>query len=152
MTAPRKGFDSWRSGKGQTGIDGNKDANFSRRYAVDPWNKNPERNNIGNRGIPTTSARSKGDDDYSRGAVGIDGTKGEDILREVDIYEETSESSNAAFGTGTQRAGSAKDGSYDIFDEVQDQSSDDGTREIGSRGQKASVESDPWRPRTKGAA
>jgi hypothetical protein len=44
MSAPRKGYDGWREGKGQIGIDGNKDVNFSQKYAVDPWDSSPRGN------------------------------------------------------------------------------------------------------------
>ncbi len=115
MTAPQKGSDGWRTGKGQTGIDGNKDGNFTKRNAGDPWNVDPF-----TAGKGAGSARSKFDSiaGSRRGGVGIDGTEGDDILREVPIYEETSESPNKSFGTGTARAGRASDGSYDIFDQV----------------------------------
>ncbi len=134
------------------GIDGSKDDGFSRKHAVDPWTLDPY-----SAGKGAASARSKNDSiaGSRRGGVGDSGRDGDDILREVPIYEEDSYSPNPAFGTGTVRAGSADGrfrGTYDIFDDVQDQSSDDGTRKIQSRGQKASVESDPWRPRTKGPA
>jgi hypothetical protein len=44
MTRARKGTDGWRQGKGQIGIDGNKDVGFSRQHAVDPWDSNPAGN------------------------------------------------------------------------------------------------------------
>ena len=40
MTKPRKGYDGWRDGKGQIGIDGNKDAGFSRR-GTNSWTVRP---------------------------------------------------------------------------------------------------------------
>jgi hypothetical protein len=50
MTKPRKGYDGWRDGKGQIGIDGNKDSDFGRKYAVDPWDSNPKGNRNTNGG------------------------------------------------------------------------------------------------------
>ena len=38
MTKARTGRDGWRDGKGQIGIDGNKDADFGKmRRGNDPW-------------------------------------------------------------------------------------------------------------------
>ena len=62
MTKPRKGTDGWREGKGQVGIDGNRDVGFARQHNVSPWNSNPK-GNFGNAGH------------------GIDGNEGVGILR-----------------------------------------------------------------------
>ena len=57
MTKPRKGTDGWRDGKGQIGIDGNKDAGFSRR-GTDPWDSNPRGNFISRDGGRYTNNES----------------------------------------------------------------------------------------------
>jgi hypothetical protein len=42
MTKARTGRDGWRDGKGQIGIDGNKDADFGKmRRGNDPWSVEP---------------------------------------------------------------------------------------------------------------
>ena len=43
MTKARTGRDGWRDGKGQVGIDGNKDADFGKmRRGNDPWTVEPQ--------------------------------------------------------------------------------------------------------------
>ena len=38
MTKPRKGTDGWREGRGQVGIDGNRDVDFTKRNRSPAWN------------------------------------------------------------------------------------------------------------------
>jgi hypothetical protein len=51
MTKARTGRDGWREGKGQVGIDGNKDAGFGKmRKGNDPWTVAPRSATEGARG------------------------------------------------------------------------------------------------------
>jgi hypothetical protein len=107
MTKPRKGYDGWRDGKGQVGIDSNKDANFGKmRKGSDPWEVRPASSVDGARG---DGVRRK---DTVKSGRGIDDDIGVGILRNKpaddqsggagnrDIWSDVSKNSDDVSGTG----------------------------------------------------
>ena len=81
MTKARKGTDEgWR--KGAIGIDGNKDADFSRRHAVDPWDLNPAGNYKSPRGAGVYQGK---DADFLRNKLPEEATATDrDIFNDVE--------------------------------------------------------------------
>ncbi len=127
----RKRDDSVKPG---VGIDGAKGEDFARKSTASPWAANPVRDDKGLRSI---SARTEMDDNYlDRSDVGIDDGIGERNIRGVSVDFETNYSDKKWAGAGTQRTGSNPRTmyGYDVWDDVEGQSSDDGNRAVKSRG------------------
>jgi hypothetical protein len=112
MSPPRKGRDGWREGKGQIGIDGNKDSSFGRgrnnEWTVEPRSATEGARGDGIRRVDTVKS------------AGQNYTSNESGLRNKLPDEDPDQ------GTRSRRVGT------DIFDAVESQSSDSGNRIVRS--------------------